>query len=334
MLESSLLARVDARARQYVQEGALPCAVLALANHETLWHLSAWGEGGREELALADRLFLLASISKAITGTAIARLVDAGELDYDNRVASTIPEFAQSDGRDRITLAHIFTHSTGLPALSFPDLCRRFAPGESYRAAFEGELLFEPGTRMCYNTHAYQLLNEVVRRRFDVPMSRFLQAHLFEPCAMVETGFRPAEPARAMPVVDFPFTTPDEIERYLAHELSGAGIWSSARDLVRLGQALLRPGMLLRPEAQARLLEPHPGVHYNTGAATCRTYGWVKEAHSCFPSRPEAGFYHGGATATLLWIDPERDLIFVFLSNYWCSSNDHAFTTLELLYHD
>ena len=62
------------------------------------------------------------------------------------------------------------------------------------------------------------------------------------------------------------------------------------------------------------------------------TVGWVKAGQGAFPEQPEVGFYHGGATGTLLWLDPARRLVFVFLSNRWGSGNEHAFDVLQRLY--
>ena len=123
------------------------------------------------------------------------------------------------------------------------------------------------------------------------------------------------------------------MEAYCRLEMTGSGLWSTAADLVQLGQALLSPGKLMSPETFQRVTAPQPGAtRWGEESFSCRTWGWVKERQKAFPRQPWTGFYHGGATGTMLWIDPDRDLVFVFLSNKWGAGNDDAFAALDVLY--
>jgi len=333
-LDPTAFDRAAAQARSYVASGALPTALLAAGDRERVLAIRAFGEGAEEDPSLHDRIFALASITKAVAATAIARLVDQGSLDYRDPVVKHIPELGTAPWRERITVGHIFTHSTGLPQANWATYGDLALDGvERLEHAFAGEPLYEPGTRMQYATLTYQLLNEIVWRRLGKPMSAFLAESLFEPFGMVDTGFRPVDPARAMPVVDHPMDTPEKMERYAQAELSGSGLWSTAADLIRLAQAVLAPGRLFRTETCRLLTEPQlrlPMLGADTRSH--RTWGWNKEEHEAFPQMPASGFYHGGATGTLLWLDPARDIIFVFLTNRWISDNAQAFATLACLY--
>ncbi|MBI3946029.1 MAG: beta-lactamase family protein [Armatimonadetes bacterium] len=330
-LDEQKLARAAECARGYVLNGSLPTALVAVADRERLRWVRGFGEGGRDDPSLEERVFPLASITKAVTAVGIARLVNQGRLNYDDPVAHHIPEFARDAGRARITTEQILTHTTGLPGMSLKELCGGgYRREDSYRVNFDGDLVFPPGTRTAYATLTYQLLNEIIFRRLRQRMEAFLKETVLDPCGMTSTGFRP-DPARAMPNLSFPLPDPENAARFVALELSGGGLWSSLGDLVRLAQALLQPGRLMRPGTFALMTEPRPNIQWSTGSPTRRTRGWVKDPLSDFPRQPDAGFFHGGATGTFLWIDPEADFIFVFLSNLWCSRNDHSFATLNLL---
>jgi len=317
----------------YVTSGHLPTALVAVATSKERVGLRAFGLDGKEP-ALWEKRFALASISKAISGVGIACLVDRGKLDYTTPVCEIIPEFGTNDQRRRIAVGDIFTHTTGLPGRGAaevtkagcpPDLCRRWL--------VEDELLYEPGAEMLYTSYTYQLLNWIVERLLDVEMSAFLEEYVFTPAGMTGTSYRPGPEERTVPTVDHPVADPEDMERYCRLEMSGSGMWSTASDLVRLGQVLLQPGRLMRPETFERTTVARSTViRRGTDEPSCRTWGWVKEPQAAFPLQTETGFYHGGATGTLLWIDPPRDLIFVFLANRWGSGNDHAFATLNVLY--
>ena len=324
-----------AHARRYVLDGILPSAVIAVADTGGETRVLAYDVAGKSAPSLAEGIFELASISKAITGTGIALLVDKGTLKYTDRVVEYIPEFGLDEWRTRITIGDIFTHTTGLPRLPTEQADDpRFGPTDNYRLTFDVDLLFEPGTYMLYNTIPYQLLNEIVYRVTGTRMPAFLREFVFEPSGMRDTGFAPVDESRTMPValtVDPPEFT--ERLRYSGEaELSGAGMWSTANDLVNLGRALLQPGELMAADTFRAMSEPHEHPQWNTDKRSRRTWGWVKEDQAFFPHQPASGLYHGGATGTLLWLDPDRRFIFVFLTNLLCSCNDQAFATLEFFY--
>ena len=334
VLDPATFDRAAEQARSYVTSGVLPSALLAVADRERVVAIRSFNEQAEEDPSLQGRIFALASITKAIVGTAIARLVDQGRLDYRDPVVKHIPEFATAEWRKKITVGDIFTHSTGLPQADWVAYCNLELDGaERLPHAFPGEPLYEPGTRMQYATLTYQILNEIVRRRLGRTMSAFLAESLFEPCGMADTGFRPADPERAMAVADHPMDTPETMERFAQTELSGGGLWSTAADLIRLGQAAIEPGRLFSSGTSRLLTEPQPRLPMLNGEGRShRTWGWNKEECAAFPQMPDSGFYHGGATGTLLWLDPERDLVFVFLTHRWINDNAQAFATLACLY--
>ena len=325
---------VAACARESVTQGPLPCALVAVATSKEWLGIRAYDEEGRESPALHDQRFALASISKAIAGVGIACLVDRHVLDYAAPVAEYLSEFGTNEWRRRITVGDIFTHTTGFPNKAV-QLIRQtgLSSADCRHLLLTDELLFQPGTRMLYNTYTYQLLNWIVERLLSKTMTEFLLEYVYEPCGMTDTSFRPLPADRTVPTVDHPVTDPEGMESYCRLEMSGSGLWSTAADLVQLGQALLTPGKLMRPETFRRVTAAQPGTpRWDDEVPSCRTWAWVKEEQTAFPRQPDTGFYHGGATGTLIWIDPDKDLVFVFLSNKWGAGNDDAFAALNTLY--
>jgi len=113
---------------------------------------------------------------------------------------------------------------------------------------------------------------------------------------------------------------------YAAMAVPGGGLWSSAADLVAFGQALLRGGTageyhLLSPSAIDMMTRLHTaGLIASFEQPPKPAYyglGWDKPEPNDGALASPSAYLHGGATGTLLLIDPAWDLVFVFLTNQW-----------------
>lgn len=334
MLSDQQISRAFDKTREYVLSGHLPCAAVAVADRERIIAQIGYDKEGRETPGLLKGVYALASISKAITGIGAAVLYDEGKLRYDVPMCSYLPDFGVDEARRTMTLANIFTHSTGLPSRFAAEFAGIENPmAHLFKLLREDPLQFPPGTRMSYSTYTYQLVNAVVEQLTGMKLSVFLQDRVFGPCGIADTGFWP-DAARAMPVVDHPIPEGPAMKTFCDLEISGGGMWSTLKDLVTLGQAWLTPGKLVSQATFDYVTAPQPGLPMlgDETVRSCRTLGFVKEKQGMFPRQPDAGFYHGGATGTLWWMDPERSLIFVFLTTRWGSGNEHAFDVLNCLY--
>lgn len=327
-------ANVDAtlaHAREYVVSGNLPMVALAVSEGDGLLCRTACDGNAQEDASLCDRQFALASISKAITGVLTAILVEEGVLDYEQPIVDIIPEFGTNDARKTIRFSQIFGHSTGLPS-RFVDgaAADGYDPQKLLQRMYEEELLDEPGTRCRYSTHTYQLINEAIRRKLGLTMEQALQQYVCGPCGLTLTSFYP-DAARAMDVVDHPVPDGPQYELVQRLEMSGGGLWSSLDDLQALGRAWLTD-RLVPARTRERATALLPGLPYvdNETVLSRRTPGFCRD--QAFANQPEGAYYHGGATGTLWYMDPERDLVFVFLTNRWDASNEQAFATLNMLY--
>ena len=141
---------------------------------------------------------------------------------------------------------------------------------------------------------------------------------------MRDTAFQPADRGRAAPVHDF--GGPENTERFSALAVPGGGLWGTAADLVAFGQTFLQGGRragyrLLSPAALELMTRrhvagtmewtPHVPSPFNYGL------GWGKPDPEAGRLGSDRGYGHGGATGTYFWVDPDWDLVFVFLTNRW-----------------
>jgi serine-type D-Ala-D-Ala carboxypeptidase len=321
-------------ARGYVTSGNLAMVAIAISEAGGAEKCVAFGAEGREEPGLCDRQFALASISKAITGVLTAILYEQGVLDYEAPVMEYIPEFGTSEARRSIKLGQIFNHSTGLPS-RFVDSCVEvdYDPVRMVDLLCTQELSDAPATVSRYSTHTFQIINEAIRRRLGLSMEAALAKYVCGPCGMTATSFYP-DAALAMDTIDHPVPQGNAFEALARMEMSGGGLWSTLADLTKLGRAWLTPGKLVSAETLAKttaIWNPLP-VAGDEQTLCRRTLGFNKELRAAFCSQPESGFFHGGATGTLWYMDPERNLVFGFMTNKWNAGNDQAFDVLGCLY--
>jgi CubicO group peptidase (beta-lactamase class C family) len=341
-IDTNRLQRAAAVADEAVRHGPYPAAVLLVANAERvlLKHVSV-----RPDRAAAreDSIFLIASITKPIVATAIMRLVEEGRLLLSDPVAKYIPEFAAA-GKAQVTVRHLLTHTSGLDeALWARELlgARRATVPELTRLACQSGLTFEPGSQSAYNSFSFYVLGELIARLGGLPYAEYLYRHIFKPLGMRDTSFaiEGANRGRAMPVYSTEEDAAGRLAYYTSVAFPGGGLWSTAADLLSFGQAFLRGGRygdyhLLSPAAIATMTRLHTGdlTELSDGERVPANYalGWKKPRAESLAS-PRA-FRHGGATGTLLLVDPDWDLVFVFLTNQWGIQGNAADLALHAVY--
>ena len=325
-------------AARHVDEGRLPWTIVAVANRDGLVRSGAYGPLDGDRVG-EHAICLLASITKPIVATAVMRLAQEGRFSLAAPLTRWLPEL-DAAGAKPFTAWHVLTHTTGYPDI---DLVAMLASGggreELLRRTIAAGQATPPGGAFRYASFTFDLLTGAIERALDRPFDDLLRELVLDPLEMADTGFDmpPAGPRRA-PVVygNLPGSMPrlpgvsDEyaVAAYSSVRLAGGGLWSTAHDLVRFGRALLRGGeldgvrLLGRPLVELMTREVTVNGLGATGdLLTDEHYaiGWGKPGPTSAGS--SSAFGHGGLTGTRLWIDPERDLVFVFLSGTWAGAD-------------
>jgi CubicO group peptidase (beta-lactamase class C family) len=312
--------------------GQMPGAVVLIQHAGRDIHRRAYGdaqiEPERREM-LMDALFDLASLTKPVaTATSVMILVDEGQLDLDAPASLYLPEFT-GDGKEDITVRQLLTHQGGLIA---DNHLRDYADGPdiAWERICGLELEARPGEKFIYSDVSFMVLGQLVERVSGQTLDEFANERIFEPLGMHDTGFRIADQlteeqrlARCVPTElrDGEWML-GEVHDPRAFALGGvaghAGLFSTADDLSRYARMILSGGELdgvriLSNEAIATMASPQivPGGHI-------RGLGWDKQ--SSYSSNrgegmSEAAIGHGGFTGTAIWIDPDLDLVVIFLSS-------------------
>jgi serine-type D-Ala-D-Ala carboxypeptidase len=269
-------------------------------------------------------LWDLASLTKVIgMTTAMMQLVEQDRVDLDAPVVRYLPAFAGA-GKERVTIRHLLTHSSGLPA--WRPLYKEAATADTALAiVFATPLDTVPGARMVYSDLGAILLGKIVERVSGEPLDAYVARHVTGPLGMTSTMYRPDASLRqrVAPTEFDPWRqrhVRGEVHDENAYMLGGvaghAGLFSTAADLTRFARMLLGGGILdsvriLRPATIAQFtVVQHPGLSH-------RALGWETPTgqNSAGHRMSARAFGHTGFTGTSLWIDPERGVFVLLLSN-------------------
>ena len=351
-IDRARLARIDILIQEAMREQRLPGAVVVVGHAGEVVYEGVFGArvvGRSPERLTLDTIFDLASLTKVVaTTTSVMMLVEQGHLRLRDRVATYLPEFA-SRGKETVTIAHLLTHTSGLP----PDL--------PLEVVFEGadtaiartadqSLMALPGEQVIYSDLNFMLLAELVKRVSGERLDVFARTRVFEPLGMVDTQFNPpvsvasriapteacaplAWPCGGVGAIMLRGQVHDPTARRMGGVAGHAGLFGTAGNLARFCSMLLGDGAfdgirILAPLSVSRMTRVSTPLHLSDR----RGLGW--DIDSSFSSNrgdlfPVGSYGHTGFTGTSLWIDPKSDTFVVFLSSRLHPSGSGDVTALR-----
>ena len=364
---SERLSRIGATIKADVDAGRIPGAVIAIARHGKLVMFDAYGY--RDKAANApmttDTIFNIASMTKPMTAVGALMLYEQGKLLINDPIAKYFPKFADlrvaardANGeptaetvpaKNPITIQDLMRHTSGIIYGGRGNtLVHKMYPAGSSDAArdYDGSafmeklaslpLLHQPATVWDYG-FGLEVLGLTIEKITGQSLGQYLQANLFSPLGMTDTGFfisadkaaRYAKPLPADPDSGKPQARSPELTQALKFECGGGCAASTASDYLRFATMLMNGGQL----AEARLLGPRtvsymlsdqlgPGIKNLVGNAdpTRADYGFglglaVRTTPGIVRMMGSVGqFSWPGASGTDWWVDPKEELVVVYLS--------------------
>jgi beta-N-acetylhexosaminidase len=346
-MDSDMLALVDSIVLWHVERGAAPGAALAIGRHGRLVRLRGYGALDRRRgfaMATDSTVYDLASMTKAVaTTTALMMLVDDGVLRLDDPVSRHLPEWRGSPAKESVTILNLLLHNAGLAA--YGPLWRELRGREQYRRRLATmSLEYEPGARTVYSDFGIILLGLIIEQAGGRTLDVLLRERLFGPLGMRETGYNPLQWPQGTVLLESDHDqarppdplimriAPTEVDTiFRARHIRGqvhdenafamggvaghAGLFSSARDMAIFAQLMLNRGYY----GGERYIDPATidlfTRRFDPGSS--RALGWdTPEGNSSAGSYfSPASYGHTGFTGTSIWIDPERDVFVVLLTN-------------------
>ena len=278
----------------------------------------------------SNSMFPIASVTKPLTATLAMKMVEMGNFSLDTPVAEYISEFGQK-GKNSITPRHLLTHTSGL---SDSLVAQNGKPkptcfDEVINRICEQPLMFQPGTDFSYSTPA-----------FGIEWEQLSKELLFKPMAMTNSHFNtpkaPIDQAiplfnRAMEIDLSPHDSGLELHHHFKFNMGGGNGISNPRDIAAFCQMMLNQGsynnvQILSPVTVSRMTEPQfqwwdIGNKLNLQEKpdfVSQGLGWMVRNKSHYRGSdlmsPKA-FFHGGAYGMRAIVDPEYDLITIFLTS-------------------
>jgi CubicO group peptidase (beta-lactamase class C family) len=315
--DMALYARIDSLCRQQIDKGGFPGMAVAIGKGKHVIWINGYGFADIDRQIAVDptsHLFRIGSVSKAVTASALARLVAKGRIDLDAPI-STYMDSLPPD-KDSLTLREIGGHLAGIrhyrgfefmSNLRYDDV---LAPLEVF---IHDTLLSAPNTKYNYSTYGWTLVSAVMQEAIDEPFLDILREQVSKPLDLEDLRADNNDSTRYNRPVYYhrndgklvPTPTVDNSNKW-----AGGGLLCSAEDLVHYGLAHTRGRYVsekkLAPFITSQQTLDGTPTNYGIGFATGKDdAGRTWCGHS--------GGSVGGTSMLLIY--PEHDLVVVTLVN-------------------
>jgi CubicO group peptidase (beta-lactamase class C family) len=273
-----------------------------------------------------DTLYVLGSVTKTYTATALMRLVAEGRVDLGAPVRRYVPELVLADERAaaQVTVLNLLNHTSGFGW----DLLVDTGEGDDALAGFvaklnELELIAPPGARASYSQAGYSLLGRVIEKVVDMPYEKAMVALVFEPLGLSHSFFAPDDVMTRRFAVghnrgEDGTLTIGRLWRGPRCRNAGGGLASSAADQLRwarfhLGDGRAESGATVLPTELLRQMKQSTVALRGSNLGDALGIGWFLRDIGGVRAVGHAGSANG-QFAELLTV-PERGFAVVSLSN-------------------
>ena len=324
-MSAARLATINRVVERGIKAGGYPGAAVVVGRKGAVVWEKGFGHVGwtsdASDVEAAETIYDLASLTKVVgTTSAVMILFDEGKIRLDDYVVKYLPEFT-GGGRELVTIRLLLEHRSGLPAGR--DLWRiAHTAEEACAAVLQTPLIAAPGQYYEYSDLGADVLGFMVESITGKRLDLFLDERVFTPLGMKDTHFRPdaslrgrIAPTELTPPRGYPLR--GEVHDENAYALGGvaghAGLFSTASDLSIFAQMLLNGGTF----NGTRIIADSTVALFTKRAAGTRALGWDTCAgeFGCGKYMSANAYGHTGFTGTSLWIDPDRDMFVVLLTN-------------------
>lgn len=378
-LDQSNLDAVTADLQSRIDAGKLSGAVVMVAQDGEVLLNEALGYKNVEdqEPMQTDTIFRIFSMTKPVTGTALMMLWDEGKFQLDDPVEKYLPELAgvqvfvsqNDDGSwetepaaHPMTVRELMSHTGGLlytPPLSQGPVATAYAEAgimdltghtmaESMPALKDIPLGYQPGTQWVYSI-SVDVQGYMIEKLSGMSFGEFLQARLFDPLGMVDTGFyvKPENADRLSrqyaPNDDGTLRRTDNLAGIAggfdfksapAFESGGGGLTSTASDYMKFVQMHMNKGLhdgkrllsedaidLMRtnqlPEGVPNIGQIYPGNVFGLDFA-------IVENSAAYQGASEGTHWWWGIAGSWFWVDPVENIAFIGMIQ-----NDDIFYSIQ-----
>ncbi len=317
------LNEIDTLVMRGIAAGGFPGAAVVIGRKGGQVMASGFGHTAWSPTAQAvsvdSTVYDLASLTKVVaTTSAIMALYDDGVIGLDDPVRKWVPSFS-GGAKDIVTIRNLLTHRSGLPPGR--DVWKFMGDTAAARRAVISTSLVRacpPGRCFMYSDLGGDMLGFVAEAAAHESLDRFTERRIFGPLGMTETTFRLEAGAihRLAPTGAPRGRVHDGNAAALGGVSGHAGLFSTASDLAVFAQMLLDGGEY----DGTRIFHESTVALFTKRAAGTRGLGWdtcdsANVRSTCGRYLSARAFGHTGFTGTSLWIDPDRAMFMILLTN-------------------
>jgi CubicO group peptidase (beta-lactamase class C family) len=270
--------------------------------------------------------FLLASLTKAFTGATLMKLREKGLIDLDAPITRYLPEAPAAEWKS-ITARLLAAHLGGIRGYRDGEKTPEFhwkhfsSAREAIGIFLQDPLASAPGSAYAYTSFGYNILAAVMEAASGQPYASLVAEEVLRPLGLQDTAFDDVRAVTDRLASNYTYYAPytyEPIEEVMAvphvdysYNQGGGNMVSTARDLIRFGEAFTRPGFF-NAESLA-LFRQRQGV---AGVDSPWSFGWFAGPGA---GEDQAIYITGAFTGvqSALWVWPARRIVVVVLSNCW-----------------
>lgn len=276
-------------------------------------------------LMMLDTVFDLASLTKVVaTLPTLLKLLENGLIRLDDPVASFVPEFGRH-GKETITVRHLLTHTSGLPAHKQYYL-ESLNTEQILARIYDQELEAPIGSKVIYSDLGLITLYKVIETVTGERFTDFVKREIFDPLDMQETSFNPAFDRSRYAATEFSEKL-QEYKQGIVHDentesmggISGhAGLFSTVKDLAKYASMIENDGVYQGKRILSEAALQLARKNFTVFDQEHRGLGWILKSltrSSCGDFFSDSSYGHTGYTGTSIWFDPEVKLHVILLTN-------------------
>lgn len=309
------LVKVDVLLRNLIREKKVPGLAITVLSNDAVFFQKGYGFAhldSRVPVNPKNTIFRIASVSKPLAATALARMVQEGLIDLDASFYSYVPYYPRK--KYDFTMRQLASHTAGIRGYRGKEyaLNQPFSIKESIAIFQDDELLFEPGTNYFYNSFDWVLISLAMQEISGIPFETLVQQYVLEPLGLKNT-FPEETDALSPNTATFyskrlnGFRKAIQVNNF--YKLAGGGYVSTSEDIARFGLAYLNQAVL-----DEKVRNQFLTSETINGVPTYYGLGW--QVSNDKKGRPFYGHVGNGVGGyALFYVYPDEQMVFSILMN-------------------
>ncbi|MFH4965139.1 serine hydrolase domain-containing protein [Gaetbulibacter sp. M235] len=305
-------------AKEFLKANHIPGMSISVSKHGKLIWSKGFGHANlkpKVRVKPKKTIFRIASISKSITGVALAKLMDDNLIDINKSIYDYLPNYPKK--AYDFNVRQLGGNLAGIRHYKDIDeyaLNIKMTISEGLSLFKDDDLLFEPGTQYHYSSMGYALLSEIMETASGIPFSKFVNDSIFIPLEMTHSSTDNSDikvtnktefyksTSLKKPVIAKPVSN--------EYKVASGGFLSTSEDIVKFGNEIIFPKIISK-EALSEIITSQ---RLKSGNKTGYGIGF-SVGHS---QKGTPKYYHTGGgvgASTILLIYPEEELVITVLTN-------------------